>query len=197
MSNNIPYINIHTHRKVENEISIEILGIHPYSAESGKKLLREDITSDIEAIGEIGLDFSRPIVRLAQEALFEEQLSLAQELNLPVVIHSVRALDRTLEIVKKFALRAVIFHGFIGSYQQAKQATDRGYFLSFGHRCFASPKTLTALSQIPINQLFLETDEHDISIEEIYNQAAKYRAESIAEIKENIYKNYTKIFNKQ
>ncbi len=191
-----PYINIHTHRNVENQISIECVGVHPYQAEDGTKLSLGSILPSTEAIGEIGLDFSRPISREKQENLFKEQLSIAEQLTLPVVIHSVRAMDRTFEILKGFSLPAVIFHGFIGSEHQAKEAVKRGYFLSFGHRCFASPKTLSALRSTPLVNIFFETDEADISIEEIYLQAAKYRTENLDEIKDQIYKNYTKIFKK-
>ncbi|MFR9503763.1 MAG: TatD family hydrolase [Rikenellaceae bacterium] len=192
-----PYINIHTHNKCENELSITTVGIHPYAAESGAKLQLQEVTSDIDAIGEIGLDFARNIDRKAQEELFEQQLSIAQQLSLPVVIHSVRAVDRTMEILKGYTLKAVIFHGFIGSSQQAQNAIKCGYYLSFGHRCFESPKTLIALSNSQLTNIFLETDEHEISIEEIYSMAAAQREESLTEIKDQIYKNYIKLFNKR
>ncbi len=194
MSDIIPYINIHTHKRVENEISIECIGIHPYRAESGERLSKEMISENIEAIGEIGLDLSRPISITAQERLFEEQLLIAQETELPVVIHAVRAMDRVIEIVKRFELKAVIFHGFIGSEQQASTAIAKGYYLSFGHRCFASPKTLRALASAELTHIFFETDEDDTPIAQIYSQGAEYRQESLDEIKEQLYKNYKRIF---
>ncbi|MFI3281517.1 MAG: TatD family hydrolase [Rikenellaceae bacterium] len=196
MSIIIPYINIHTHNRGENEISISSVGIHPLLAESGIKLNRESITSDTQSIGEIGLDFSRPIDRQLQERLFCEQLHIAEELKLPVVLHSVRAVDRTLEILKQFKLQTAIFHGFIGSEQQASNAIRQGYYLSFGHRCFASPKSLIALRNSPLKSIFLETDEHNITIQEIYRLAAAERSESLEEIKKQIYINYKIIFNK-
>ncbi|MFI3316842.1 MAG: TatD family hydrolase [Rikenellaceae bacterium] len=197
MSKISPYINIHTHKKVPGEISITTIGVHPYDAESGIELPAEKISPEIQAIGEIGLDFSRDIDRGAQEKLFTQQLSLAEHLQLPVVIHTARSMERSLEILNGFTLKAVIIHGFIGSVQQAQTAIGRGYFLSFGHRCFASPKTLTALSDSPLESIFLETDDFDISIEKIYEQAAAYRTESLDEIRNELYKNYTKIFKQQ
>ncbi len=196
MNNIIPYINIHTHQKRENEISIECVGVHPYEAESGERLTESDILPSIEAIGEIGLDFSRSISRDKQEELFHEQLSLAQNAGLPVVIHSVRSFERVMEILKKFSLKAVIFHGFIGSREQAQRAVERGYFLSFGHRCFTSSKTLDVLRNSLLNKIFLETDDCDILIEEIYLRAVEFRTEGLEQIKEQLYKNYKKIFNK-
>ncbi|MFI3323355.1 MAG: TatD family hydrolase [Rikenellaceae bacterium] len=197
MSNIPPYINIHTHREVENELTISTHGIHPYHSESGARLSPESIDNSIEAIGEIGLDFSRPINPETQESLFREQLDIALSQGLPVVIHAVRAVDRVLEILKEYkGLKAVIFHGFIGSMQQAQRATDSGYFLSFGHRTFSSPKSLEALRNTPITNLFFETDQHDITIEEIYKMGTEFRTESIEELREAIYKNYINIFKK-
>lgn len=197
MTNNSPYVNIHTHKKGTNELTITTWGVHPYLAESGKELTIEDIDDKVEAIGEIGLDFARPIDKGRQEELFCDQLEVAQQMGLPAVIHSVRAFERTLEILKGYSLEAVIFHGFIGSWQQAQRAIDRGYYLSFGHRCFGSPKTLEALRNTPIEKLFFETDDFDVSIEEIYAQGALHREEEIEEIKRELYKNYINIFKKQ
>ncbi|MFR9534006.1 MAG: TatD family hydrolase [Rikenellaceae bacterium] len=196
MNNIIPYINIHTHQKRENEISIECVGVHPYEVESGERLSADDILPSTQAVGEIGLDFSRPISKQLQEELFEEQLSLAQDAGLPVVIHSVKSFERVMEILKKFSLKAVIFHGFIGSYEQAQRAVERGCFLSFGHRCFNSSKTLNALRKLQLNNIFFETDDYDISIEDIYLKASELRTENIEQIKAELYKNYKKIFNK-
>ncbi|MFI3333444.1 MAG: TatD family hydrolase [Rikenellaceae bacterium] len=197
MRDKIPYINIHTHQKCENELSIVTKGVHPYDAQSGICLTKKSIGQDVDAIGEIGLDFSRSIDKLQQEKLFRQQLSLAQELNLAVVIHSVRSLDRTLQILRDYTLKAVIFHGFIGSKQQARVALQRGYFLSFGHRSFVSPKTLEVLRSAPLSNIFFETDQCDISIEEIYSKGAQYRDESLEEIKERLNTNYINIFRRQ
>ncbi|MFR9524213.1 MAG: TatD family hydrolase [Rikenellaceae bacterium] len=196
MHDSAPYINIHTHNKVEGELSILTVGIHPYAAEGEERLEESAIGESVEAIGEIGLDFSIPIDRDVQETVFREQLALAQKLGFPVVIHAVRSVDYTLEVLREYKLRAVIIHGFIGSKQLTQKATRLGYYLSFGHRCFTSPKTLEALRETPLGNIFFETDTLDISIEEIYNRAAAYRVESLEEIKEQIYKNYKLIFNK-
>lgn len=90
--------------------------------------------------------------------------------------------------------RAVIFHGFIGSPEQARQALDKGYFLSFGERAFASPKTLAALRTTPLWQLFLETDESETPIEEIYARAAAATGVGVDELKAATTANYERIF---
>ena len=77
-----------------------------------------------------------------------------------------------MDCLKDYTLPFVIFHGFIGSTEQAKRATNRGYFLSFGHRAFRSPKSIEAMKNTPTEQLFFETDECDVSIDQIYSQAS-------------------------
>lgn len=85
-----------------------------------------------------------------QEELFRAQLELAERRGLPVVLHCVRAFEPVMKELERHHLRAVIFHGFIGSPQQARRALARGCMLSFGERTFASPRTLEALRATPL-----------------------------------------------
>jgi TatD DNase family protein len=100
----------------------------------------------------------------------------------------------TLEILKNYHLKAVIFHGFIGSKEQALEAVKRGYFLSFGEGVKRSPKTVVALQSIPLENLFLETDESNLPIEEIYSIAAEIRGEDTETIINVITNNYNRLF---
>ena len=88
----------------------------------------------------------------------------------------------------------IIFHGFTGSPQLAGQLIRKGYFLSFGTALFRSPKTQEALRTTPDNHLFLETDEADTTIEEIYREAATLRNTPIEILKQSIYTNYKTLF---
>ena len=90
--------------------------------------------------------------------------------------------------------RAVIFHGFIGSPEQARQALAKGYCLSFGERTFRSPRSMEALRATPSGQLFLETDDSPVPIGEIYARAAGLRGESVAELQRTTTENYERIF---
>ena len=78
-----------------------------------------------------------------------------------------------MNILSRYNLPFVIFHGFIGSPEQALRAAARGYYLSFGHRTFRSPKSIEALKVTPANLLFFETDDSTINIEQIYGQASE------------------------
>ncbi|MBQ3260844.1 MAG: TatD family hydrolase, partial [Alistipes sp.] len=114
--------------------------------------------------------------------IFCKQLALAEAFDKPVVLHCVRTFEQMMKVLAEYHLRAVIFHGFIGSPEQAKRAIERGYFLSFGERTFRSPKTIEALRQTPINQLFIETDESLTPIAEIYERIAELRGISLDQL---------------
>ncbi|MFI3303180.1 MAG: TatD family hydrolase [Rikenellaceae bacterium] len=195
-----PYVNIHTHNDAGGAITITTLGIHPWNAENHTLAdgeVRRDFESQIdtvEAVGEIGLDFAADVDRDEQEKLFILQLKLAKKHRKPVVLHCVKAFEPTMQILSTFPIKSVIFHGFIGSVQQMNQAIDRGYYISFGERTFTSPKTLKALRECPLENMLLETDMGQISIEEIYTKISKLRIESVEELRETIYNNYLKIF---
>lgn len=186
------YIDIHTHNFTNRHIELRAVGIHPWDAEEA--VLNESIFEGAQAVGEIGLDYACNIDRTIQEALFRAQLTIAERLNLPVVLHCVRAFAPTLAILKEYCLKGVIFHGFIGSKEQATEAVKRGYFLSFGEGVKHSPKTVVAMQNTPLKNLFLETDESLTPIEEIYAMAAQIRGESIEKIINSIAENYNILF---
>ncbi|MBQ2374735.1 MAG: TatD family hydrolase, partial [Alistipes sp.] len=144
---------------------------------------------------EIGLDYACKVNRQRQEEFFKQQLLIAQRLKLPVVIHCVRAFDQVLKILQSYTLRGVIFHGFIGSKELATEVIKRGYFLSFGELTFRSQKTIEALRNTPLENLFLETDVSDTPIEEIYAKTAQITGVDMNKLIHSITNNYNKLFN--
>ena len=187
------YIDIHTHRPTGRHIEPQAVGIHPWRVE--KEVLDVSIFDNAVAVGEIGLDFAREVNRDTQEQIFRAQLTQAEKRNLPVILHCVRAFEPMMKILSEYHLRAVIFHGFIGSVQQAKRAIDAGYYLSFGPNAFRSPKTVAVLQFVPENRLFAETDDSGDTIENVYLQIAEAREISVEKLKEITNENYNKIFN--
>ena len=168
-------VNIHTHSPKEDELTLSTIGIHPYDAEiatTDAVLSIERSALGVDAIGEIGLDYSCKVDRESQELIFKAQLEVAQQYSKGVVLHCVKAFEPTMKILEKYRLKFVIFHGFIGSPEQALSATSRGYYLSFGERTFRSPKSIEAMKATPIDRLFLETDESHLSIDDIYRKAS-------------------------
>lgn len=190
----LPYVNIHTHRPSGCGIELRTAGIHPWDADRQELASLLPQLADAQAVGEIGLDFARDTDRGRQTDLFRAQLRLARERGLPVVLHCVRAFGEVMHELGACTPRAVIFHGFIGSAQQAREALAKGYYLSFGERTFRSPRTVEALRTTPDAQLFLETDESETPIAAIYARAAEIRSATVEELQEATLQNYKRIF---
>lgn len=187
------YIDIHTHNPREDVLSPTMAGIHPWQAEEGAKL--PDF-SNCDIVGETGLDYACEVDRYRQKELFIRHLAKAQQLGKPVVLHVVRALNDTLSILSEFkGLKGVVFHGFIGSKEQAAECLKRGYYLSFGERSLRSPKTREVIAKMPQNLLFCETDDNtSVAIEEIYRSVAEIRGTTPEELLRTIEDNYKNLF---
>lgn len=154
----------------------------------------EVAAAGIQAIGEIGLDFACHSDRTLQIEVLRIQLRLARRTGLPVVLHCVRAFEPLMRELAACRPREVIFHGFIGSPEQARTALSHGCYLSFGERTFASPKSLRALHEVPLDRLFLETDDAPVSIERIYDRAARELGLEVGVLRRATYENYKRIF---
>lgn len=189
-------VDIHTHRPHPDKLTIRTFGIHPWDAGREDIRLPGELPAGTQAIGEIGLDYASPVDRSRQEALLRAQLALAEKSGLPVVLHCVRAFEPLMRILSAYRLRAVIFHGFIGSCEQAGQALRRGYWLSFGERSLHSPRTTEVLRTIPGERLFIETDDSPTAIGTIYRQAARVRETTVEELAATTEQNYKRIFDR-
>ena len=188
-------IDIHTHHPHPEITSPRMAGIHPWNAE--KPRYQPDY-ANCDIVGETGLDYCVPVSREAQRELFEEQLQIAAEMDKPVVIHSVKATEEVLRILAKYPMiRRVVFHGFIGSLQQAETILKRGYYLSFGERSLRSPRTRAVIASMDIDRLFCESDEMpSLSVEEVYSKVAKLREMPLSELVEAVERNYNRFFAK-
>lgn len=187
-------VNIHTHRPQPTERTIRTAGLHPWHAEGVVSAEVAAAAGSVDAIGETGLDYACKSGREEQERLFREQLRIAEQHRLPVVIHCVRAFEPTMKILAGYSLPAVIFHGFMGSQQQMRRAVARGYFLSYGWRTFVSKRAVEALRATPDENLFFETDDTPIPIEAVYAQASTVRGSTIERLGEVTARNYERIF---
>ena len=144
-----------------------MIGLHPCyvneNYDSELKFVKDNILEhDYKAIGEIGIDLFHEKKYLEQQVyVFEEQIKLALENNLPIVIHSRDSFDEIYEVLKKFKsdnLRG-IFHCFTGGKQQAKKIIDLNFHLGIGGVVtFKNGKISEFLNSIPIERIVLETD---------------------------------------
>ncbi|MET0963344.1 MAG: TatD family hydrolase [Noviherbaspirillum sp.] len=155
------------------------LGIHPIcvpkATEEDLAALRGLVEAALAdprfvAIGEIGLDFfipmlTEPAMREKQDHFFREQLRIARDFGLPVLMHVRRSQDQVLKHVRQVRPAGGIAHAFNGSFQQANIYIDLGFKLGFG-----GAMTFTRALQIrrlattlPLESIVLETDAPDIS----------------------------------
>ncbi|MBK1642461.1 DNAase [Chromatium okenii] len=146
------------------------LGVHPLSCAAYQDADLQELAAagrrqPLVAIGEIGLDFYGGDAAVAQQRLFEMQLEIAQELDLPVLLHVRRAHDAVLLTLRRFPHLTGIVHAFNGSWQQAQQYLARGFKLGFGGMLtFTRATKLRRLAaELPLEALVLETDAPDMS----------------------------------
>lgn len=147
-------------------------GIHPwYSEDSASQFLHlSNIASDpkIVAIGETGLDKIKGPSFDVQIPLFKRHIELSELVEKPLIIHAVKAWEELYHIRKEFSpTQPWIIHGFRGNPQITQQMAKAGFMFSIGKRF--NPDSL---KYIPTKSLFLETDEKEIDIMEVYEQVA-------------------------
>jgi TatD DNase family protein len=175
----IPGINLETSRQAttlagHNEGIYAAVGIHPHDAASWQPSSRLELEKQAQdarvvAIGEIGLDYyrnySNPDI---QQHVFKEQLALAAELELPVVIHNREAIhdilpilsDWVVELPETLKRRAGVLHAFSADVAAASKAIDLGFYIGIaGPITFQNAESLRKLvAELPIERIVTETD---------------------------------------
>lgn len=156
-------------------------GLHPYFCDehSDEHLLELSHwlkQEPVVAVGECGLDYAildtaathssatdEQAHKARQKHLFEAQLNLAKQFDLPIVIHAVRAVDDVIQMIRASGHHRGVVHSFNGSAQQAHRLIDLGYLLSFGGAMtYPRAKRLrTLVSELPLDTMMLETDAPD------------------------------------
>ena len=142
------------------------IGVHPHDAskaspESFSRLRELSAHHKVLAVGEIGLDYHYDFSpRDVQRSVFEQQLAIAAEAKLPVVIHTREAWKDTLAILRAKWRGGGIMHCFTGDEQQAREALDLGFHLSFGGvLTFPKAENVRQAARItPDDRLLVETD---------------------------------------
>jgi TatD DNase family protein len=210
------FINIHGHRQANNiqewvmmnlfarefppediDHGYYSVGFHPYNVgKANEKETLEKVKQATEhprvyAIGEIGLDKSIDAPLEDQMRIFEKQVEIAESANLPVVLHVVRAFNEMIEFVKSHhPIVSMIIHGYNGSAKMAEELVKAGFLISFGEAIASErSKIIEALKKVPVEKLFLETDEGHLDIREIYHIAAEVKGVTVDDLRVQIYEN--------
>jgi TatD DNase family protein len=139
-------------------------GIHPhnagtYTAPDLEVLAELSESPGVVALGEVGLDYYRgDWSKEIQRALFEDVISLANDTRLPLIIHSRQAFDDTMVILSR-ARVPVVLHCFEGGEREAREATERGYYLGLaGNVTYKNSQTANVLGVLDAERLLVETD---------------------------------------
>ncbi|GGP27259.1 TatD family hydrolase [Silvimonas amylolytica] len=170
----VPGITVDTFAKTRDMLRYDgvsvAYGLHPiyidqhrdeHIAELATWLAREQPV----AVGEIGLDFFVEGLDAARQvAVFEAQLKLARDFDLPVIVHIRRSQDQVLKYLRKWKVRGGIAHAFNGSRQQADEFLKLGFKLGFGGAMTysGSLRIRKLAAELPLEAIVLETDAPDI-----------------------------------
>ncbi len=216
-----PYIDIHTHHpQVEGTLAVRNLlnpdtaiqwleseglfsiGIHPRHIHPD--YWKEDVNTlrtlikhpKVIAIGEAGLDGLADLPLSLQEEVFFSMVQLSEEAGKPLIIHAVRThheismLHRNLKPTQPW-----IIHGFNLRENIARGLISHGLYLSFGEALLhhKSPASQVA-SWVPLDSLFIESDDKTIDIKTLYDHVAGLRGMEVEALKENIFRRFCNIF---
>ena len=212
------YINIHTHKNQITNNQWELksvhhdfqntnslfnysLGIHPWHIE--QKSVSEQLSllkinskkENVLAIGECGLDRICETPFKLQQELFKEQILWANEIAKPIIIHCVRTYDEILQMLKDNKnIMPAIFHGFNKNESIAEKIIKAGHFISIG-KDVKNIELEKTINSIPLERLFLETDDSDIQIETIYKEVSRIRNIPLTHLILQVQKNLKTVFN--
>jgi TatD DNase family protein len=193
------------------------VGFHPENVdeiEENSLFLLEKLAKNkkVVAIGEIGLDFHREgFDKEKQKKFFVEQIELANKLNLPIVVHSRDAMEKTIEILKNHPpKRESLIHCFSGSVESAKILLGLGFSFSIGGVVtFKNARALPDVVKIlPKDRILLETDcpymtpvpfrgqrNEPKNVVYIADEISRIRGESIEEVAKFSTENAKRLFN--
>jgi TatD DNase family protein len=171
------------------------LGLHPLFIHHHENKHIRDLEDYINqhqpvAVGEIGLDFYDRSKADRQTEIFELQLGVACDAQLPVILHVRKAHEEVLACLKKFNVKAGIVHAFNGSLQQAERYLQYSFKFGFGGMLTydRSKKLRKLASQLPLETIVLETDSPDMTVEQHRGERNSpeyllYCLQALAEIK--------------
>jgi len=145
------------------------------------------------SIGECGLDYIIPISKEKQVKIFKSQIQIAESLQKPLILHCVRAFNEIISLCKHIKVQKII-HGFNKRENIAQMLINNGFYLSFGSSIMNNISLQNSFRKIPNDYFFLETDNSEISIEDIYNKASELRNISINDLQNIINDNLNRVF---
>lgn len=210
-------VDFHTHRSRCTGECAEIISVHPgrhfpsdwftigYHPWWSNKPLKEEelwILKDyitmypgFLAIGECGLDkFKGPELQI-QQAVFHQQVDLANEMGVPVIVHCVRSFHELKQVRREKGKTPWVVHGFVRNKDLARQLLDLGLYLSIAPNEQRSPVFYDMARYLPLDRVFLETDNDPLlTIQGVYESFCKLRNVHPEEVEQQILNNLFTFF---
>ena len=195
----IEIISAHKNVKYENEYYT--IGHHPWWTE--KHLIEDEINNLKQnlqdkfclGIGECGLDKLKGVSKEIQEEVFYQQIQVANESKVPLIIHCVRQYDQILHFRKQYGKTPWVIHGFRRNQQLAKSLLDQGIQLSISPFENMNVSFEEMLEYIPLNGFFIETDsDYSMNIKERYAIIASLKSVDKVYLQELMVQNFTTFF---
>jgi TatD DNase family protein len=213
------FLDIHTHKtaiqagvisiqslSLTNDIFLAMpktkpisVGLHPWFAKIDHLELQMKYLTvvanqpNVKQIGECGLDRLRGENLENQIIILKNQIELAEKINKPLILHCVKCFSELIAIKERLKVKVpMIIHGFNKNEQLGKQLLDKGFLLSFGLAALKENSGAAKLIQ-STNNFFLETDDSDISIEEIYQATANLKKCTVDELKARIFTDWNNL----
>ncbi len=208
-----PFINIHAHKSRGNWSILNVdqrdfnlpkhpfsLGLHPWfvtedNFDKNLDFLKKNLGKTL-AVGECGLDKVCNTNWQLQRKAFMAQIQLSEKHQLPLIIHCVRAYNEIIAFKKEFRPKMPwIVHGFNKKQSILEGLLNNGFYISLGKKLIHNKQWILDISDIlPLNRLFFETDDSEISIEDVYLSFSKNTGVKMDILKAQIFENYKKIF---
>ena len=175
------------------------VGIHPQDILSENiknqlNWLQSAITENCFAIGECGLDGLISVDMKTQEDVFLRQIQLANEVKKPLIIHCVKRFYEVISFRKK-SEQAMVIHGFNKKQSVADDLLKNNFYLSFGKAVLYHLSLQDTLKTVPLDKLFLETDNDDFDIKDLYQKVSEIKKISIEQVQKQILENLDTIKN--
>ena len=206
-------IDIHSHKRSNSYLTIVnksdsnvvesdcfSFGIHPWDAaeieDNFLNLEKEIVSKKCLVIGEIGLDKLKGASFEIQKKVFTKQIEISEKFELPILLHCVKSWNEILEIKKVVnPNQNWIFHGF-NKVGILKEVIKSDIYISIGSSILSNSKLQEIVNFIPNDRLFLETDDSNLDIFEIYKKVSEIKKIPLSELEQIIEQNFKRVFRK-
>lgn len=182
------------------------VGLHPWflkSAEENAGLMKlvaeKAVLPQVVAVGECGLDKLTKAAWEVQTDVFVQHVLLSERLQKPLIVHCVRAHNEIFHFRRQLKpTQPWVIHGYTGNENLTRQLLGAGFLFSFGYILLnEKARAAASLQLLPPGKFFLETDDFEVTIGEVFQKAAQLRQVAAAQLQEQLLQNFQKIFLKK